>query len=186
MKSNIYSDSIQLSVRKRLMYVTQEDFYFLTYCLLLILKQLNCVKEVNQFKDIRKLAFCVDLISDNNLISILLNYKEKTITPLAAEKEQLSNAYIKGQNRLPFLNRLIFSLEKRKFITIVTEPSSKILGVYLNILEIPDTFFDEELFEGEIVHISLLKKVSTKIRTTSLSAFLEAIFVKNGVHTWLD
>lgn len=72
MNNEVHRSLAQTSIRKRLMYVTQEDFYFLTYCLLLILKQIGCTKEDKLFKDIRKLAFCVDLVSDSELILLLL------------------------------------------------------------------------------------------------------------------
>ena len=48
-----------------------EDFYFFSYNIFLILWEFNCVNG-RTFKDYRKLPYIVDLISDKNLLGILI------------------------------------------------------------------------------------------------------------------
>ena len=176
----------QTAVRKRMMFVTQDDFYFLTYNLIILLDQLDCKKADKVFVDIRKIAFLIDFISDHSLAMLIARGKELDGEVRASDKNTLNNCYSKGKDRVPFVNRLAYALEKKQFITIVADQENKTIGAYLNPDNLPKGFISTEMFDNEIKNVGLIKSTFSRIRTTSLSAFLENVFRSNGVSTWLD
>lgn len=176
----------QVAIKKRIMFVTQDDFYFLTYNLIILLSQLECIKAEKVFLDIRKIAFLIDFISDHNLALLLARGKALDGNVRAADKNVLNNCYSKGKERVPFINRLAYALEKKGYITIVPDQEDKTIGAYLNLDRLPSGFTSAEMFDNEIKNVALIKGSYSRIRTTSLDTFLENVFRNNGVSTWLD
>ena len=65
---------------KRLMYISNEDFYLMTYTTLIFLNKLIGKKSKSKtFKDHRKLFYIIKLLSDYRLIDLLIRYKDKKI-----------------------------------------------------------------------------------------------------------
>jgi hypothetical protein len=174
------------STRKRLMFVTQEDFYFLTYNIIVILKTLGCIKEEKSFLDGRKLAFLVDFSSNNYLANELRRSSEENVLLNKQDKDVFYQAYTKGRARLPFVNRLLYSLENKKIITVKPDQEKKRLNIYLNDSAEIKKLVESGLFENEFVNAKIIQEAYSRIRSTSLDAALDNIFRKRGVETWLD
>ena len=96
--------------KKRLMFLTEEDFYFITYNLLLALKVFDA--DNGRFlKHPSKLAYIIDFSARRKLTEILVS--ASTLKNKGRFSEMFLNSYIRGRSRTPIVNRLIYSLEKR-------------------------------------------------------------------------
>ena len=178
-------NSVNEGRRKRLMYVTQEDFYFLTYNWLLTLEALGCVSEKKEFRDVRKLAFLVDFVSDRHLtVAVADSATGAKIS--ATDRKLLANAYSRARDRLPQLNRVLFAAERRGLIALFPNEKDRVVNTYLKLDSLPPGFLQSDLFTSERRNLEILGLHQRRLRTGSLNIFLENIFRQNGVVTWLD
>jgi hypothetical protein len=171
--------------RKRLMFVTQDDFYFLTYNLFVLLREYDCISPETAFKDIRKLGYLIDFVSDSNTCTALVRALESNLFR-EDDKQQFSRAYVKGRERMPFINRLVFAFEKKGLVSTVTEDEKRTISVFINQQQLPANFERSPLFSAEIENAKLLRKALPRLRSVSLSTLLENVFRAHGVTTWLD
>jgi hypothetical protein len=98
------------TIKKKIMFSKGDDFYFLSYNIILILYGLDCFCGQRKFKDYRKLAFILDFISNRNLAKTL---SQNTIIYNPLDRELFTRAYANGLLRLNEIIRLLFTLEKR-------------------------------------------------------------------------
>ena len=176
----------ELAAKKRLMFVTQEDFYFLTYNLMISLHGMECDSDKKELKDYRKLAFLIDFVSDQYLNAVIFHALREGSGLSGNDKTILESAYTKGRDRLPFVNRLIHTLEKNKLIKVDQNNESKEMNIYLTSTDTSNKFFNSDLFTTERNNVEKLILAMPKLRTLSFSKLLEKLFRDNGVTTWLD
>jgi hypothetical protein len=169
--------------KKRLMFIKGEDFYFLTYNILIILKALKCISPEKKFRDYRKLSYLVDFVSDKKLIDILLLSKDKNRVA-QDDREYLSRAFTNGEIRLNEVFKLLVSLEKRKIIVLDRDSGNNTINVSLNSSFNSINIFNDNLFEAENCNVEVLKKVSNKIAMAKLETVIDIFFKKYGVMTW--
>jgi hypothetical protein len=171
--------------KKRLMFVKGEDFYFLTYNILLILKVLKCNCGVRKFKDYRKLAFLIDFVSDYNLINIIKNGSQRDLLNVL-DRDLLMRTYSNGMIRQNELIKLLFTLEKNKFITLEKEGDTNLVSVCINIENIPIDFLgdNDNIFQSEIININTLKSQIQRLTNTNLDHMLQKLFDNYGIKRW--
>lgn len=160
------------------MFSKGNDLYFIAYNLLVILYVLQCTGE-RKFKDYRKLAFLINFVSASDLIYIINsdNFNKNQI-----DKQKLEKVYSDGLIGMNELKRLVFVLEKRGIISI--EKNKLNNDIWLNMKNIPEDFFDKEVFGYEIENTQSLKSAIKRMNTLSLSNFLDKVFSKFDVDTW--
>lgn len=163
------------------MFSKGDDFYFLSYHILLILYGLDCVCGKKTFKDYRKLAFMIDFVSNRNLSNTVRN-GQVVINPI--DRELFTRAYANGLLRLNQIVRLLFTLEKQGYILLEREQGKDIVNICLNKDAKSNPFFDKELFKLELSNLNIL--TSTIQRTTSLNleTLLNKLFDNYGIKTW--
>lgn len=166
--------------KKRIMFILGEDYYFITYSILIMLKYFKAIDSKHTFKDIRKINLVLDLISNNEALYILeraikfkFNCKDLPI---------LENCYSNYLKRTPIFNRIIYILNHHKYITI--HKNGLIDDVNINVDVIDKEFFDNELFKDEIDNIKILKSLFKQINRMKYNSLLDRIFTNNGVLTW--
>lgn len=184
------------SAKKKLMFLTGEDYYLLTYSLLLLLKTLNC-KNGKYFKDYRKLPFLIEIINDDNLIFILspkpvLN-ENVTLgkAPLTAarplnvvDKEYLFRSYSAGMARRSEILKILFTLEKSGLVTLRKGDHEFEIDVCMNATSIPVGFFNKTIFAREIENIIKFKSIVKRLSALTFRTMIEAIYDKHGIQTW--
>ncbi len=162
---------------RTLLFSTKEDLYFVTYNVLVALKYLGCTG-TKKFKDVNKLAFMVEFISNNELIRTLnkeLDFQNK--------KDQmiLSKAYSDGLMRINTLKRVLFTLKKLGFI----EFSENNREVWLSEGKKIDAFFKGNYFDYEKENILILKTRIKRLNNITVDKFLDSAFSKNGIQSWV-
>lgn len=165
--------------KKRLMYIQSEDFYFLTYNTIIFLKTLDCINGSRHLKDYRKISFLMDFISNPYYVS----YLDKEILS-SSDLRELTRLYSNGILRLKELNKLYYTLDSRKIITLSKKENSDVFDISLNIENVADEFLDEELFEIEIENSKVIKSRIKRLSSISLDSLKEKLFIDKGVKAW--
>ena len=132
--------------KKKLMFITGEDFYFLTYNILMLLKELKCNGEPRKFKDYRKLAFTIDFVSNRDLIKILKKHNANGFIPNDEDRESMVNAWSNGLIRVKLLARLLYALEQKGLVEMEKDSKRKIVTVWYKDNDRTRQFFKEDLF----------------------------------------
>lgn len=171
-------------VKKKLMYLSGEDFYLFCYSVLVALDHLKC-RDGSYFKDYRKLAFLIEFIRDEKLNYIIASASEspdRTLNPV--DREYLFTSYSVGLGRRSEILKLLFTLEKRKFVTLDKANTRSMVNVTLNPEEIPSAFFDKEMFGKEYKNMESFSALVKRLSTLKLETMLERVYGNNGISTW--
>jgi len=178
--------------KKRLMYLSGEDYYFFTYSTLLLLHVLKC-ENGKYFKDYRKIPFLIDIIKDENALFILERALQET-DKLSDErvkrklndvdKEYLFRSYSSGVARRSEILKLLFTLEKSSYVSLRRGERDFEIDVTLNLEAVPPDFFSAIIFGSDIRNIKRLQASIKRLSSLTLSTMIERIYDNNGVKTW--
>lgn len=163
---------------RTLMFSTKDDLYFITYNILVVLKYLGCDGK-RKFKDINKLAFLMEFISNKELIRTL----DKNIEGQnSKDVMMLSKAYSDGLMRVNSVKRVLYTLKKLGMI----EFSDDNREIWLNESEKTNSFFEGDYFEYEKENIIMLKSRIQRLNNITIDTFLDSTFSKNGIQSWAN
>ncbi|MCE4045161.1 hypothetical protein LXM56_13560 [Lysinibacillus fusiformis] len=168
--------------KKRLLYNNSEDLYFLTYNTLLILFYLDCKKESKSFKDYRKLAFLIPIISDEKKTTLLLDYYKNKTKPNRNIYRELNRMYYESLENIALIRYVLLILEKREIVVLVNDESKT--NIYLNDFSKYEVFIKSARFKGEKERILELKSNISRLKTINYMTFVENFFKVNGVVIW--
>lgn len=157
--------------KKRIMFIQKEDYNFLTYNLLLLLKYLGATSKKSKFQDYRKISYLIQFISTQSDFSSL-------------SKEELSLVYSKSHLKKQLLSHLILILKNKEFISVDVNYNRNSLDIWINEGNIPDNFFDKVFFKKEIENIKVLKSKLPRLKVLTLKNVVDTIFTNNRVITW--
>ena len=178
------NDASRESVKKRMMYTKGDDFYFLTYNLLVLASELKCTSEKVKFVDHRKAAFMLGLVSDPWISQLLFQMKGSKRRPSNSDRAELAKKYADGSARIHLLTRLLFASERKGIVSLYPGTRGHSIDFSINVEKLPEKFIANPIFDMEKSNVSLLRKVMSDIRTAKLASVLERFFGDNGVQTW--
>jgi len=168
--------------KRRLNYITSEDFYFLAYEMLLVLKSLFSANGA-AFKDHRKLAYLVHIISDPRLVGIIERNKGRRISS-SLDRELLFNSFTSGELHKRDIYKIMLSLQKRDFISLSKGVEPEVFNIQLNIKKIPPEFFAGDEFASDFDIINRLKIAIPRISSMTVETFLERAYKDYGLNIW--
>jgi hypothetical protein len=169
------------TTKKNLMFISSEDFYLLSYSIIIILDSLGCVKN-RYFKDYRKLSFIIEIIKNRRHI---LTIENGTKTKLHInDKDFLFQSYANGLARRSETLKILFSLEKKGYIALEQGKIDSFVNAKLLKENLPSNFLDKEIFNYEYENCNRLKTSIKKISMLNLETFLDKIYRDNGVKIW--
>lgn len=168
--------------KKRLMYNKSEDLYFVTYNIILILYYLGSVNKEKVFKDYRKLAFIIPIISDDKNITILLDYYKGKLNPNKNIQSVINRLYYDSIENIILIRYVLMILEKKEIIILVNEANKT--NLYINKIEDCEKLASNTMFNREASRILKLKKGVSSIRTLKYITFVDNFFKRNGVAIW--
>lgn len=178
------SETTREQVKKRMMYTKGDDFYFLTYNLLVLASELKCTSEQKKFVDHRKAAFLVGFVSDPWISKLVLQIKGSERLPSHSDRADLAKIYADGSARIHLLTRLLFASERKGIVSLYPGTRGHSIDFSVNMENLPEDFLANPIFEMEKTNISLLRKLMSTVRTSKLETFLQRFFADNGVQTW--
>lgn len=159
-----------------------EDFYFFTYNILLILSELGCT-DGRVFKDYRKLPYVVDVISDQHLLNILKrNNFGRIKSPI--DRKQLISSYTNCKIKTSEYLKLLFSLEKKGFVSLSSGKRNSQINVSLNKGSIANDFFKSEIFDNERRNISTLKTEVFRMSSINFETLIDKLYTAETDHKW--
>lgn len=175
--------------KKRLMFLAGEDFYYFTYSILLALDYLGC-KEGRYFKDYRKLPFVIDFLGDSNLVYILASTqdiaeRDRPKNELnRIDTEYLFKSYANGVARRSEILKLLFTLERKGYVSLQKGDLQSAVNVSLNPKNLPLKFLDRSVFEKEYRNAEQLRMLVKRLSTLTLDTMLKKLYDDRGVRTW--
>lgn len=172
------------AVKKRMMYSKGDDFYFLTYNLLILTSELKCFSEDKVFVDHRKVAFLVGFVSNPWLTDLASRCKGPNATPANIDRSELAKTYADGSARIHLMTRLLFASERKGLLTLYPGKRKHSIDFSINKTALPDGFLSNPIFEMERENVAQLRKLLPQLRNGKLSSLLERLFVENGVQVW--
>jgi len=159
---------------RTLLFSTKDDLYFITYNVMVVLKYLGCNGK-KKFRDINKLAFILEFISNKELIWALDKSNENQ-----KDKMLLSKAYSDGLMRVNSVKRVLFTLKGMGLI----EFSENNREIWLKENEKTLSFFNGEYFEYEKDNLNMLKSRIKRLNNITVDKFLDSVFSNKGVQSW--
>jgi len=171
--------------KKRLMYIQDEDLYYYTYIIFIILDFFKCYDEKSSFKDYRRLAYLIDFVADKSNLECMIigriNSQSQQINQL------LLRLYSKAVLKENEILKLLLALEKNGYVDInvknnkMTEAN---ISVFIIKRNIPSDFFNEKLFSSERENIALLCKNIKKLSILTRKTLIESLY-GNEEQKWL-
>lgn len=168
--------------KKRMMYVYEEDFNYLTYKILLILKVLNCSEK--QLVDYRKLAYIIEFEKSEESMILFRRSVNKQNKLDAIDKEKLLNLYFKGKIAEKNIRKLLFAIEKKGIINLNKNNKYGSVDVSLNSSKIINEIVDNESFIEDREKVSAIKKEMPNIKGIKFSTFFNKVFGNDEVSKW--
>ncbi len=169
-------------VKKRIMFNKEDDYYFITYNLMLFLCRNKLVSCDKRLIDYRKLAYIIPFISDRGLLNILENSMEKQDN--GSQIYILQNLYYNTRLNFKIFTPIILALEGKGLIHLLKNPKKSCIDIWLNTDNIPRDFLSNEIFSMEYNNITRFNKLVPRNRTINLNTMLDKIFRENGVMVW--
>lgn len=170
-----------VSTKKKLMYLSGEDFYLYCYSVFVILDCLGC-QDGKYFRDYRKLAFLTDIISDDKTVYVVSHSSGENLNP--KDYECLLDSHSNGLTRRSEILKLLFVLEKRGYV-ILNRGKAQEIDVTLNKENLPNDFFSSNVFDSESKNIQDISNKVGRLASLTLETMLNKIYVENGVRTWV-
>ncbi len=168
---------------KRISFISGEDFYFLTYLIMLCLNEFSNSK--GKFKDHRKLSFLMQIISNPATVHILIENSERnTLNPI--DKEFLFEVYVKSSLHQREVYKILRSLEKKDLISLIHTNNIEAFDVEIKNKETFKAFFETNIFDRELYYISLFKNNFQRINTLGLEGFISKFFEYYGLKLWAN
>jgi hypothetical protein len=169
------------AAKRRIMFVAGEDFYFLTYTLLLLLRELKALSEEQSLVDSRKVAYLADFLSSNADLQLVVTH-----APLSqSARSRLSLLYDRAVARRIAVERLVEALPTRDLIR-VSRPSVDVDRVHLVNQKDAAKLLEGQRFRSEVTRLAMLRKSVPQLRTMTLATLKQRLFGDRGVRTWGD
>lgn len=168
------------AAKRRLMFVPGEDFYFLTYTLIIVLSELSANAPERPFRDSRKVAYIADLLGGDSDLRLVT-----TSAPLSSfGKARLALLYDRAVARRAAVQRIVDALHTRGLISIARSETIDCL----HLLEKQDVkaLLNEPLLQEERTRLKRLRGIIPQLRTMTLETLKQRLFDDREVRTWGD
>lgn len=166
---------------RRLNFISGEDFYFLAYSILLVLQFLG--GPTQRVKDHRKLAYLVQFIADDRLLSILERSRDRPVVN-PVDKEFLFHSFTRAELQKREVFKILFSLERRRLVALERTEVAELLDVTLNQKELPKDFFESGHFERERRNALQLKGLIPRLSALNHETLIARLYTQRGVNVW--
>ncbi|QJX76988.1 hypothetical protein [Priestia megaterium] len=162
------------------MFNKDSDYYFIAYNIILILDNLKCYEGKSKFYDYRKLIYILPFISNEYLLNIAIKNKKNREN----EIKILEDIYINARLREPILKSILFTLEKKGYLTLEKNATRKCIDIQLKNDTLPDRYLNSALFKIESENIAYFKKYYQRLSFITLESLIDKLFKEKGVIIW--
>lgn len=166
-----------------MMFILEEDYYFVTIKLLSILKALECDKK--PFEDYRKLGIIFEFVKSQENMDFfekLVNQKANNIF----DNERNIELFCDSKLSVSVIKRVLFFLEKQDMIEMKKNPKKGSIDILLKVDDELKNLIETGLLEEDINRCLIMKKFVPKLRSLKISTLQEKVFGYNEVAKWED
>jgi len=169
------------AAKKKLMFISSDDFYLLTYAIIIILDGLGCTQG-RIFKDYRKISFIIELITNNRNMLILESSTTERLHK--GDKDFLFHSYTNGLAKRSETLKILFTLEKKGYVSLHKGDTEALVNITLNKEKLPPNFLSKEIFKSEYMNCERFKKAIQRSTVITLDTFLSKIYRDRGIKIW--
>lgn len=169
--------------KKRMMFILDEDYYFITIKLLAILKALEC--DEIPFSDYRKLGLIFEFIKDNKNMELFRKLIDKENLNII-ENEKTLKLFCNSKLDISVIKRILFFLEKQNVVILFKNSKSGNIDVKLLQNKEIDELLKHDLIKDDIRYTLEIKKNIRGIRALKLETLQTKILGYSEVTKWED
>lgn len=168
--------------KKRMMFILEEDYYYITIKILAILVTLKCDK--TPFSDYRKLGILLELIKENNMVLFrkIVSNKELDIV----ESEKALKLFCNSKIDISVIKRVLFFLEKQKIIILMKNVKTGNIDITLEKNSDIYDIYKQENMKKDIDAIKEIKKNIRGIKILKLETLQTKIWGYSEGSKWED
>ena len=166
-----------------MMFILEEDYYFITIKVLSILSVLEC--DVKPFEDHRKLGIIFEFIKDEknfNFLQKLLNNSELDLF----DNERAIKIFCESKLDVSVIKRVLFFLEKQEMLELSRNIRNSNINVMLKRVDKFDELVNEGILDDDLERCRMVKRLIPRLRSLKLDTLQTKIFGYNEVEKWED
>lgn len=168
--------------KKRMMFSIDEDYYFISIKILIILSVLKCY--TTKLVDYRKLALIIEFIKNKENFELFkklfLGDKKETIQ----QNKQILNIYFNASLNELLIKKIIFFLERKNLLELEKNNKFKSLDIKFIKNRQLEHFLSEEIFNEDKEQIIYIKNNLDRLKSIKYDTFIEKIFGSGEVSKW--
>ncbi|ABR47070.1 hypothetical protein Amet_0845 [Alkaliphilus metalliredigens QYMF] len=171
--------------KKRLMFSLEEDYYYITLKILLILKHYECDK--NPFIDYRKLSILFEIIKDEKTNHFVDGLIKKNFSDInLVDNDRIVDIVCNSKLNVPVIKRILLFLESKGIIQLFK--NSKKNSIDVKLIKNSDAFemLESENFSNDMERIRMIKEHVPNARWVKFRTLKEKLFGGNEVIKWDD
>ena len=169
--------------KKRMMFILEEDYYFITIKLLSVLLALGCDKK--PFEDYRKLGVIFEFIKTQENVSFfekIMSQKADSIF----DHERVIKFFCDSKLNVSVIKRILFFLEKQGMVELQKSKKNSHIDVLLIVNKEIEELTKSDMLKEDVKRASIVIKTLPRIRSMKLSTLQERVFGYNEVAKWDD
>lgn len=172
-----------MNSKKRMMFILEEDYYFITIKLLSILKALDCDKK--PFEDYRKLGIILEAVkSEENVIFFhrLINQSEQNIF----DNEKTIRFFCDSRLNVSVIKRVLFFLEKQNIVEMTRSLKNSNIDITLKESDAFNILSEMKVLDEDFNRGLTVRKLIPRIRSIKLETLQNKVFGFDEVSKWED
>ncbi|MGE8516677.1 MAG: hypothetical protein ACN6OM_08690 [Alcaligenes nematophilus] len=169
--------------KRPLFFISGEDFYFVAYSILLVLEFLGGPSK--RVADHRKIAYLIQFLGDSRLVDLLERTQETGVANMV-DRELLFSSYANAELHKREVFKILFSLERKGFLTIQRAGRVEELAITLTSKALPKDFFKSDQFAEERTNAETLKRLLPRLSRFTLDTLLSHLYRERGVSVWVS
>jgi len=169
--------------KKRLMFSLEEDYYYITLKILLILKGFNC--DNKPFIDYRKLGLIFEIIKDEKTIRFINRLVQRNFENVnLIENDRILDIACNSKLNTPVIKRILLFLESKRIIELCKGKNT--IDILLVKNDEVFNILDNEKFIDDVNRIGLVKDMVPRVRYIKFTTLKKKLFGDNEVIKWED
>lgn len=169
--------------KKRIMFIMEEDYYFIIIKILSTLKALEC--DVKPFEDHRKLGILFEFVKDEKNFIFLSKLLEKKNLDLF-DNEKVVKIFCESRLDVSVIKRVLFFLEKQGMIELSRSLKNSNIDILLKEVKEFTELINDGVLDEDLKRCIAIKKMIPRLRSLKLDSLQKKIFGYSEVMKWED
>lgn len=159
-------------VKKKIMFNIEEDVYFITYHLIIILIAFQCKQSERYLKDYNKLALLITISEKKQYKEVIRKVLENKCLE-AADKQRIFEIYYNSSLKKRSIRGIIFTLDSKGIIQL--RKNRKTIDITLDSSNVASLYSENILFKEDIEFYKYIGERVSRVTIISLETMEERI-----------